>query len=141
MARRFFDPLPRSVSEDAGRTSAYRRSAWEFANTTPESPRTTPRIRPGVGIRHKTGVRAGRVPFDREVIPADTRWPLTFRLDWSVAGAEAIEAEGILGYVLERHCSAGRCWIVGAVARADVAAWIALDSGRVEFSASKCTPH
>jgi hypothetical protein len=117
MARRFFDPLPRSISEDSNRASAYRRSSWEFANTTPGGPETATRIRSGVGIRHKTGARAGRVLFDREVIAADTRWPLEFRIDWSVAGAEAVEAEGILGYVLERHWSEGRCWLGGAVAR------------------------
>jgi CRISPR/Cas system CSM-associated protein Csm3 (group 7 of RAMP superfamily) len=117
MARRFFDPLPRSVSEDAGRTTAYRRSAWEFANAIPESFEAPPRIRAGVGIRHKTGARAGGVLYDREVVPAGTRWPLAFRIDWSLAEAEAIEAEGILGYVLKRHWSAGRCWLGGGAAR------------------------
>ncbi len=117
MARRFFDPLPRSVSEDAGRTTAYRRSAWELANAIPESFEASPRIRAGVGIRHKTGARAGGVLYDREVVPAGTRWPLAFRIDWSLAEAEAIEAEGILGYVLKRHWSAGRCWLGGGVAR------------------------
>jgi CRISPR/Cas system CSM-associated protein Csm3 (group 7 of RAMP superfamily) len=117
MARRFFDPLPRSVSEDAGRTTAYRRSAWEFANATPEAFETFPRIRACVGIRHKTGARAGGVLYDREVVPAGTRWPLAFRIDWSLAEAEAIEAEGILGYVLKRHWSAGRCWLGGGAAR------------------------
>lgn len=117
MARRFFDPLPRSVSEDAGRPSAYRRSAWEFANARPDVFETSPRIRAGVGIRHKTGARARRVLYDREVIAAGTRWPLAFRVDWSHAGEEAVEAEGILGYVLERHWSAGRCWLGGGVAR------------------------
>lgn len=117
MARRFFDPLPRSVSEDAGRTTAYRRSAWEFANATPESFEAPPRIRAGVGIRHKTSARAGRVLYDREVVPAGTRWPLAFRVDWSLAGAEAIEAEGILGYVLAQHWSEERCWLGGGVAR------------------------
>jgi CRISPR/Cas system CSM-associated protein Csm3 (group 7 of RAMP superfamily) len=117
MARRFFDPLPRSVSEDAGRTTAYRRSAWEFANATPESFETSPRIRAGVGIRHKTGARAGGVLYDREVVPAGTRWPLAFRIDWSLAESEAIEAEGILGYVLKRHWSEERCWLGGGAAR------------------------
>jgi CRISPR/Cas system CSM-associated protein Csm3 (group 7 of RAMP superfamily) len=117
MARRFFEPLPRSVSEDAGRVSAYRRSAWEFANATPEGSGTTLCIRAGVGIRHKTGARADHVLYDREIIPAATRWPLAFRVDWSHAGEQAVEAEGILGYVLERQWSAGRCWLGGGVAR------------------------
>ncbi len=117
MARRFFDPLPRSVSEDAGRTMAYRRSAWEFANAIPESFGMSPRIRAGVGIRHKTGARAGGVLYDREIVPAGTRWPLAFRVDWSLAGMESAEAEGILGCVLARHWSAGRCWLGGGVAR------------------------
>ena len=117
MARRFFEPLPRSVSEDPGRTAAYRRSAWEFANATPVGWGSAPSVRAGVGIRHKTGARAGRVLYDREVIPASTRWPLTFRVDWSYAGEEAAEAEGILGYVLSQHWSNGRCWLGGGVAR------------------------
>lgn len=117
MARRFFDPLPRSVSDKAGRTSAYRRSAWEFANATPAGIAATPRLRAGVGIRHKTGARAQGVLYDHEVIPADTRWQLVLRVDWSQAGPEADEAEGILGYVLDRHWSAGRCWLGGGVAR------------------------
>lgn len=117
MARRFFEPLPRSVSEDADRVSAYRRSAWEFANATLEGSGTTLNIRAGVGIRHKTGARASRVLYDREIVPAGTRWPLAFRIDWSHARQEAIEAEGILGYVLERHWSAGCCWLGGGVAR------------------------
>jgi hypothetical protein len=116
MARRFFDPLPRSVSEDARRRTALRRSAWEFADATPDSAGAL-RIRVGVGIRHKTGARAGRVLYDREVVPAGTCWPLTFRVDWSQAGEEAGEAEGILGYVLERHWSQGRCWLGGGAAR------------------------
>src|SRR5437868_10610428 len=44
MARRFFDPLPRSVSEDPGRHSALRRSAWEVGDAMPAG-RATPRIR------------------------------------------------------------------------------------------------
>lgn len=117
MARRFFDPLPRSISEDADKGSAYRRSAWEFANTTPDPSVTTPRLRAGVGIRHKTGARAKGVLYDREVVPANTRWPFVFRVDWSLAGVEAAEAEGILGYVLARHWSEGRCWLGGGAAR------------------------
>jgi CRISPR/Cas system CSM-associated protein Csm3 (group 7 of RAMP superfamily) len=42
---------------------------------------------------------------------------LAFRIDWSLAEAEAIEAEGILGYVLKQHWSAGRCWLGGGAAR------------------------
>lgn len=117
MARRFFNPLPRSVSEDAERTPVYRRSAWEFANATTEGTDVMPRLRAGVGIRHKTGARAEGVLYDREVVPAGTRWPLVIRVDWSYAGEEALETEGVLGYVLERHWSAGRCWLGGGVAR------------------------
>ncbi len=117
MARRFFAPLPRSISEGVELSSAYRRSAWEFANSQPTAPRTAPRVRAGVGIRHKTVARAGGVLYDREVVPAGTRWPLVFRVDASHAGAEAVEAEGILGYVLARHWSEGRCWLGGGAAR------------------------
>lgn len=117
MARRFFDPLPRSVSEDAGRRAAYRRSAWEFADAQPAAPTTRLRVRAGVGIRHQTAARASGVLYDREVIPAGTRWPLVFRVDASHAGVEAEEAEGILGYVLARHWSEGRCWLGGGAAR------------------------
>jgi CRISPR/Cas system CSM-associated protein Csm3 (group 7 of RAMP superfamily) len=127
MARRFFDPLPQSVSEARDKGAAYRRSAWQFANATPASDGARPRPRAGVGIRHKTGARADGVLHDREVIPAGTRWPLEFRVDWTLAGAEdaepaeraneAEEAEGILGYILDRHWRADRCWLGGDVAR------------------------
>jgi hypothetical protein len=117
MARRFLSPLPRSVSEDREIKSGFRRSAWEFANATPEGFSTQLPIRAGVGISHKTGARASHVLYDREIVPAGTHWPLEFRVDWSYAGQEAVEAEGALGYVLERHWSAGRCWLGGGVAR------------------------
>lgn len=117
MAKRFFDPLPRSVSEDAGRRTALRRSAWEFADGRPVGDRAPLRIRAGVGIRHKTGARAGGVLYEREVVPAGTRWQLTFRVDWAQGGEEAAEAEGILGYVLAEHWSKGRCWLGGGAAR------------------------
>lgn len=117
MAKRFFDPLPRSVSEDAGRRTALRRSAWEFADANPVGDHVPLRTRAGVGIRHKTGARAGGVLYDREVVPAGTRWRLTLRVDWSQADEEAAEAEGILGYVLAEHWSKGRCWLGGGAAR------------------------
>jgi CRISPR/Cas system CSM-associated protein Csm3 (group 7 of RAMP superfamily) len=117
MARRFFDPLPRSVSEEPERHSALRRSAWEFADAAPVD-WTTPRIRAGMGIRHKTGARAKGVLYDREVIPAGTKWALTFRVDWSHAEiAGAVEAEGILGYILAQHWAQARCWLGGGAAR------------------------
>jgi CRISPR/Cas system CSM-associated protein Csm3 (group 7 of RAMP superfamily) len=117
MARRFFEPLPRTVSEEVNRKSAYKRSAWEFANATPEDFRTLLPIRAGVGIRHKTGARAHGILYDREVVPAGTRWSLVLRVDWSHAAEEGQEAEGILGYVLARHWQTGRCWLGGGVAR------------------------
>jgi len=115
MARRFFDPLPRAVSDDV-RNGALRRSAWEFADATTVG---APRVRAGVGIRHTTGARASGVLYDREVIPAGTTWRLSFRVDWShVANdEEGREVEGILGYVLERHWAQGRCWLGGGAAR------------------------
>lgn len=119
MARRFFDPLPRAVSDDT-KHGALRRSAWEFTDATPIDPTTVmPRWRAGVGIRHKTGARATGVFYDHELIPAGTKWKLEFRVDWSFAEdeREAEEAEGILGYVLARHWSEGRCWLGGDVAR------------------------
>ncbi len=116
MARRFFDPLPRSVSEDLQRKVAYRRSAWEFSDAQPTQ-RVKMHLRAGVGIRHKTGARASGVLHDCEVVPAGTRWPLVFRVDASHAGLEFDEAEGILGYVLKRHWTQGRCWLGGSVAR------------------------
>jgi CRISPR/Cas system CSM-associated protein Csm3 (group 7 of RAMP superfamily) len=119
MARRFFHPLPRVVSEDAAQRSALRRSAWEFADATPLAAGTAPRIRAGVGIRHKTGARAKGVLYDREVIPAGTKWVLMLRVDWSHAANEdeGTEAEGILGYVLAHHWAHGRCWLGGGAAR------------------------
>lgn len=115
MAKRFFDPLPRAVSDDIEH-GALRRSAWEFADATTTG---VPRIRAGVGIRQKTGARAGGVLYDREVIPAGTQWQLRFRVDRSYAldDAEFTEAEGILGYVLAEHWAKGRCWLGGGVAR------------------------
>jgi CRISPR/Cas system CSM-associated protein Csm3 (group 7 of RAMP superfamily) len=115
MARRFFDPLPRAVSDDI-QHGALRRAAWEFADATTTG---IPRIRAGVGIRHKTGARAGGVLYDREVMPAGTRWQLSFRVDRSYAidDAEFTEAEGILGYVLAEHWAKGRCWLGGGAAR------------------------
>lgn len=115
MAKRFFDPLPRSVSDDI-KNGALRRSAWEFADATTIAPS---RVRAGVGIRHKTGARAGGVLYDREVVPAGTRWQLSFRIDWSYItnDDEGREAEGILGYVLAQHWSQGRCWLGGGGAR------------------------
>lgn len=115
MAKRFFDPLPRAVSDDI-KHGALRRSAWEFADATTTG---VPRIRAGVGIRHKTGARAGGVLYDREAIPAGTTWQLSFRVDRSYAldNAEFEESEGILGYVLAEHWAKGRCWLGGGAAR------------------------
>lgn len=115
MAKRFFDPLPRAVSDDV-KHGALRRSAWEFADATTTA---TPRVRAGVGIRHKTGARAEGVLYDREVVPAGTRWQLSFRVDWSHVASddEGREAEGILGYVLAQHWPQGRCWLGGGAAR------------------------
>jgi hypothetical protein len=115
MAKRFFDPLPRAISDDI-KHGALRRSAWEFADATTAG---VPRIRAGVGIRQRTGARAGGVLYDREVIPAGTKWRLSFRVDRTFAldAAEFAEAEGILGYVLAEHWAKGRCWLGGGVAR------------------------
>lgn len=115
MAKRFFDPLPRAVSDDI-RYGALRRSAWEFADATSTG---LARIRAGVGIRHRTGARATGVLYDREVIPAGTKWQLEFRVDRSHAldDPEFTEAEGILGYVLAEHWTKGRCWLGGGAAR------------------------
>ncbi len=118
MARRFFDPLPRPVSDEIEH-GALRRSAWEFADATA---RGAPGIRAGVGIRQKTGARAGGVLYDREVIPAGTQWQLSFRVDWSqipneLREDEGTEAEGILGYVLAEHWAKERCWLGGGAAR------------------------
>jgi CRISPR/Cas system CSM-associated protein Csm3 (group 7 of RAMP superfamily) len=118
MARRFFDPLPRSVSEDPGRGTAFQRSAWEFSSAVPDWKKgDRPKLRAGVGILQKTGARASGVLYDREVVPAGTRWPVVFRVDWSWAREEAGEVEGILGYVLARHWAKGRCWLGGDIAR------------------------
>ena len=118
MAKRFFDPLPRAVSDDI-KHGALRRSAWEFADATTTG---VPCIRAGVGIRQKTGARAGGVLYDREVIPAGTKWQLSFRVDWSqipekLRDDEGREVEGILGYVLAEHWAKGRCWLGGGAAR------------------------
>ncbi len=118
MARRFFDPLPRAVSDDIEH-GALRRSAWEFADATATA---VPRVRAGVGIRHKTSARASHVLYDREIVSAGTKWQLSLRVDWSqvpegVREDEGREAEGILGYVLARHWAEGRCWLGGGAAR------------------------
>ena len=115
MAKRFFDPLPRAITDDI-KHGALRRSAWEFADATTTG---APCLRAGVGIRQKTGARAGGVLYDREVIPAGTKWQLSFRVDrsHSLDDAEFTEAEGILGYVLAEHWAEGRCWLGGGTAR------------------------
>jgi len=124
MAKRFFDPLPRAVSDDI-KHGALRRSAWEISDATTTG---VTRIRAGVGIRHKTGARAGGVLYDREVIPAGTNWQLSFRVDRSFAldDTEFTEAEGILGYVLAEHWAKGRCWLGGGAARG--LGWCHLDA-------------
>lgn len=122
MAKRFFEPLPRAISDEINdniKSRALRRSAWEFSDATTTA---APSLRASVGIRHKTGARASGVLYDREVIPAGTEWQLCFRVDWSQIPActreeEGREAEGILGYVLDRHWAKGRCWLGGDVAR------------------------
>ena len=115
MAKRFFDPLPRAVSDDI-KQGGLRRSAWEFADATATG---MPSLRAGVGIRQKTGARAAGALYDREVIPAGTKWQLSFRVDRSYAldDAEFTEAEGILGYVLAEHWAKERCWLGGGAAR------------------------
>jgi CRISPR/Cas system CSM-associated protein Csm3 (group 7 of RAMP superfamily) len=115
MAKRFFDPLPRAITDDI-KHGALRRSAWEFADATTTG---VPCLRAGVGIRQKTGARAGGVLYDREIIPSGTTWQLSFRVDRShtLDDAEFTEAEGILGYVLAEHWAKGRCWLGGGAAR------------------------
>lgn len=115
MARRFFDPLPRAVSDDI-RYGALRRSAWEFADAITEGEL---RLRAGVGIRQKTGGRATGALYDREVISAGTKWQLAIRVDRSYTNndTEFTETEGILGYVLREHWAKGRCWLGGGAAR------------------------
>lgn len=121
MARRFFaDPLPGAITGDVKHQSAFRRSAWEFSNVRPSAGQTgLCQIRAGVGILQKTAARAEHVLYDREVMPAGTQWDFVVRVDWSRAEskAEALQAEGILGYVLKRHWSKERCWLGAAVAR------------------------
>lgn len=124
MARRFFDPLPRVVSEnldtdpDPSRRRAFRHSAWEFANAR-QLVKTEPRDRNGVGIRLRTGARARGILYDCEVTPAGTRWSLVIECIRRVRHppADAVEAEGILSYVLSEHWAKGRCWLGGGVAR------------------------
>lgn len=115
MAKRFFDPLPRVISDDI-QNGALRRSAWEFLDATTIA---QPRIRAGVGIRHKTGARASGVLYDREVMPAGAKWLLCFRVNRAFAlnDDEFTEAEGIFGYVLAEHWAKGRCWLGADVAR------------------------
>jgi len=115
MAKRFFEPLPRAISDDI-KHGSLRRSAWEFADATTVA---SVRLRAGVGICQKTGARASELLYDCEVIPAGMLWNLTIRVDrsYTVNDEEFSEAEGILGYVLERHWKKGRCWLGGGVSR------------------------
>ncbi|HRC54310.1 MAG TPA: hypothetical protein PKU97_00235 [Kofleriaceae bacterium] len=127
MARRFFDPLPRSVSEtlpgaaraSGGERDAFVRSAWEVHNARLAAG-TKLQLRPGVGILQKTGARASGVLYDREVVPAGAVWNLEFRVDWRLAanaGESPELVEGILLYVLQEHWREGRCWLGGGAAR------------------------
>lgn len=128
MARRFFEPLPRIVSDEAQerlpreKRQPLIRSVWEFEDATPIGYEAfaAPSLRAGVGIRQKTGARAQGLLFDRETIPSGTRWKLRIRVDGSHTfnrDKEVVEAEGILGYVLEEHWAKRRCWLGGGVAR------------------------
>lgn len=128
MASRFFDPLPRTVS-DKPTNSALRRSIWECRDTTPVEPGPiVPVLRAGVGIRQKTGGRADGVLHDRELIPAGTAWNLAIGVNWRYAESDddARLGEGILGYVLDRHWREGRCWLGGDIARG--LGWCHLDN-------------
>lgn len=116
MARRYFDPLPRSVSEVPALKASLQRSAWEFAHARPVLSKPVD-LRPGVGILQETGARAEGILYDHEVVPVDTEWNVEFRVNWRYAGTDADEVEGILGYVLAKHWQQGRCWIGGNVAR------------------------
>lgn len=115
MAKRFFDPLPRAISDDIS-NGTLRRSAWEFEDLRSEG---APDTRAGVGIDQKTGARAEGVLFDLEVLPSGTKWNIAIRVDWSQvqSNEEGSEVAGILGYVLSEHWSQGRCWLGGGVAR------------------------
>lgn len=115
MAKRFFDPLPRAVTDDIAQ-GPLRRSAWEFTDALTTAPL---HLRAGVGIRQKTGARASQVLYDYEVVPSGTKWQLEIRVDRSYTRNydEFIEVEGILGYVLSEHWAKGRCWLGGGVAR------------------------
>lgn len=119
MARRFFRDLPRSISENLDREEALVRSAWEFRDAKAEKGFKLG-LRAGVGILHKTGARAQGVLYDREVVEAGARWPLTLCVDWYWA-KEANEkpelVEGILHYVLSEHWAKKRCWLGGGAAR------------------------
>lgn len=119
MARRFFRDLPRSISEDLDREEALVRSAWEFRDAKAEQGFKLG-LRAGVGLLHKTGARAQGVLYDREVVEAGARWPLTLCVDWYWA-KEANEkpelVEGILHYVLSEHWAKKRCWLGGGAAR------------------------
>lgn len=132
MARRFFDPLPRSISEARDETRALCRSAWEVSNAVPTAKQLKTQLRPGVGILQKTGARANGVLYDREVVPAGTRWDLEFRVDWRLAATaneSPAEVEGILGYVLSAHWREKRCWLGGGAARG--LGWCHLEDLRV----------
>lgn len=118
MARRFFRDLPRSISEDLDREEALVRSAWEFRDAKAE--RFKLGLRAGVGILHKTGARAQGVLYDREVVEAGARWPLTLCVDWywaEQAKEDPERVERILHYVLAEHWANGRCWLGGGAAR------------------------
>lgn len=122
MARRFFRDLPRSISEDLDREEALVRSAWEFrdAKADAKAERFKLGLRAGVGILHKTGARAQGVLYDREVVEAGAKWPLTLCVDWywAEAAKEKPElVESILHYVLAEHWANGRCWLGGGAAR------------------------
>jgi CRISPR/Cas system CSM-associated protein Csm3 (group 7 of RAMP superfamily) len=120
MARRFFkEPLPSAVTEACTKRTELQRSAWEFRNARPldlGGGAALP-LRAGVGLLHRTSARAKGVLYDREVVPAGTQWGLQIAVDWTYAGAEGETVEGILGYILARHWTEGRCWLGGDVAR------------------------
>jgi CRISPR/Cas system CSM-associated protein Csm3 (group 7 of RAMP superfamily) len=121
MARRCFTFLPRSITEERTRSAALVRSAWELDNAHPaDGQKVKLALRAGVGIRQKTGARASGVLYDREVVPAGTRWQLCLRVSWHLArkaGESPEEVEQILGYILHAQWSQGRCWLGGGASR------------------------
>lgn len=113
---------------DDPKSSELRASALQTWHAHPTD--STPFLRPGVALLHKTRAATGEggtgALFDIEATPAGTRWPLLLRLDG--LNNHAADLEWLLARVLA-DWAAGLGWLGASVARG--MGWFALQNAQV----------